>query len=202
MKYLKKQKDFIKLIGVLFVLLFLITNVSSATIDVVPGDGDNTNPPADVTPTVDYIECPDGYSCIRDTDYSQFISGLKDFTKEIGERTQFIEDVFDRFDTKISLDEDFLNAMTEIVEDAQLQRDRALDQLDESKRDHSADVTVLTQRVNNLDIQVAELKATDVLRFIVILLLAIALAELINRVRIHGRHLWQMFVAWFPWKIR
>lgn len=189
--------------ALLFILAILIIPACFAeatTIIVTPGDSNETLPPGDSNPTVSYIECPEGFSCIKSEDYDEFISSLSSFTKEINERTQFIEDVFDRFDKRFQLDEEFMNDMTDITQRSLDDRDQTDAAFKRYQEKTDNELELQDQKIHILQVQVSELKATDWWRFLVIFIAAVFFAELVLRVPKHGKFLWRRFQELVPIK--
>lgn len=198
--FLKEQKVFIKVLTLLFLFLVL-SAVSAETIIVTPGDSNNTNPPGDASPTTDYIECPDGYSCIKDQDYEEFISGLKDFTAQIDERTSYFENIFMRFDKKLQLDENYISELTAIARNSQ-------NRADELERKYNVDKALAvdaekktSDKIQTLEVQLAEMRAVQMWQFLMVVILAILLSELFQKVKGHGKFLWRRFQEIMPFKI-
>jgi hypothetical protein len=197
---LTRQKDFIKVAGVFALLLCLSAFAFADTIVVVPGDSNNTTPLDTNTPTTNVVNCPAGYDCIQAEDYTAFIASLKTFTAEIGERTEFINAVFDRFDKKISLDENTISHLVAITSNAQQQEailQQKFGELEHQKLAYEATTDI---KIKNLEIQVSELKATEIWRFIAVFVLALLLAELIGRVRAHKKFIWKRIQEVLPFK--
>lgn len=187
-------------LGAIFIGVAFSPLVSAETIIVTPGSSGEDNPPEDDTPTVDYIECPEGFSCIKAEDYEQFISSLADFTKEINERTLFIEDVFDRFDKKIKIDEEYISKLTDIAETAQMQAEKFEAKLNEETKINDAMQTANQIKLNNLSVQVAELKAVGIWQFFLILFIALFVSELFQALKGHGKFIWRKIQEIVPWK--
>lgn len=185
----------------MFALLLCLSAFAFAdTIVVVPGDSNNTTPLDTNTPTTNVVNCPAGYDCIQAEDYTAFIASLKTFTAEIGERTEFINAVFDRFDKKISLDENTISHLVAITSNAQQQEailQQKFGELEHQKLAYEATTDI---KIKNLEIQVSELKATEIWRFIAVFVLALLLAELIGRVRAHKKFIWKRIQEVLPFK--
>jgi len=197
---LTKQSVFIKSLLLFLVLFVLAGVVHSETILVTPGNSGTDNPPGDDTPTTDYIECPEGYSCIKADDYSQFISSLKDFTEEINERTLFIEDVFDRFDKKIQIDENYISLLSGIAEEAQRTAREIKKEKDKEIESLTGQVNVIKIQNKTVEIQLAELRAQLPLMYVLILIGALLTADLLVHIKGHGKFLWRRFQELVPIK--
>lgn len=198
--FLKKQKIFtniLKTSSILILLIFISTIALSDTL-VVSGDSNNPNPPDGGPQTTGFVECPEGYDCIKSEDYEEFISGLKDFTAEIGERTQFIEDVFDRFDKKIQLDEQYISDLTKIADEAQYQASELSRKLDELDKEKTAYENTTSIKVRNLEVSLAELRAVSIWQFFVILVAALVLADIFVRIGKNKKFLWRRFQELVP----
>lgn len=205
--FLQKQNNSIIKNKLFFWSFFLITvfifsiYASAEIIVVVPGNSGEDNPPADNSPTVDYIECPEGYSCIKAEDYSQFISSLSSFTEEINERTLFIEAVFDRFDKKIVNDKELYASLSEITSRAQDQADRFESSFKEAVQQKENNKVVYERRLKTLEIQVAELKAVSFWQFLIVVMLAIFLHEFIVRLKKQAKFVWAWIQEIIPVKM-
>lgn len=189
------------LIGCILLGIALAPFVFATTILIEPGTGEQTNPPGDDIPTTDYVECPEGYDCIRSEDYTEFISSLKDFTTEIGERTQFIEDVFDRFDEKIRVDEEFISSLVEITSDAQAQSQSIKDEFDRLQKEKVANEVLTNQRIHKLETQLAEIRASWMAWFIVFLGVAIIIAGILQQIKPHVYFYWKRIQELLPFKL-
>lgn len=181
-------------------LLCLSATAFADTIVVVGGDSNSTNPPDTTVPTTNVVNCPQGYDCIQAQDYTEFIASLKTFTTEINERTEFINAVFDRFDKKISLDENTISHLVGITNNAQEQERNLQIKFEQLQKEKLAYETGTDIKIKNLEIQVSELKATEIWRFVAVFLIALFLADLIGRVRSHKKFIWRRIQELLPFK--
>lgn len=189
-----------KIIFILALLLLPVAFAEPTTIVVTPGDSNDTLPPGDIVPTVDYIECPEGFSCIKSEDYDDFLSALSEFTTEINERTDFIGAVFERFDKKFQLDEEFMDEMADIAQRSMDDRDKTDAAFKRYQEKTDNDITLNEKKIHQLEVQVSELKATDWWRFLIIFIAALLLGDFIGRVPKHGKFLWRRFQEIVPIK--
>lgn len=193
-------------LGTLIITLTLFSAYASAEIMIVDGTNPNedSSPPSDgnyTDPTIDYIECPEGYDCIREGDYNQFIASLQILAERFELKADFLEAILERFDKKMDLDSDTIDKLTSLATKSEENTERTLHDFAEYVRNTDLKVERVNKNNKTLEIQLNELKAGEFWRMLLIVILVFGAFLIYERLKPHSMFIWDKFVAWFPVKI-
>lgn len=183
-----------------YTLLFIFLFAAAAhAIDIEAGGVDNTTgqPDGQQVPTVDYVQCPEGYDCIAREEYREFTDVIKKVADSVNEKNDIFSAIVSRLDKKLTQSEEEKKLTLDAL-------DKALTSLEKERREKDdiiSEINTLRAENKQLLIQFETIKAINMLVYIIILLLVVMFWEVFHRLREHFFFLWDIFVQKFPIKI-
>ena len=191
------------MLSCLFLLLLSQAVFADDGIVVIDGTDSNTviAPPEDPEPTVDFIKCPDGYDCIRSEDYSKFMEGITTLGTTLIEQSNYMEAIVDRLDKKLTMSEEEHVTYGKALINAQ-------EEVKDLRKELKAEITILKhdlgRAVEGLGLAEDELrimKATNVLNYLLILILVFGLTRLYNWAKPQLHFIWRWIQEKIPIKL-
>lgn len=166
---------------------------------VVIGTGNNPqeNPPGINTPTVDFVQCPEGYNCLTVSDYETLFEEFKKFGETLATKNEFMDNIVERLDAKLTQSETERKVTLDIVKADQEQLKIKSQELAAA----TSQIDSLSKKVETLTTQIEIVKAQNVAMYMLILVLSLMSAYIFLRIQKHTKYILKAIIDWLPFKV-